>query len=71
MYNTSTSLNIHPHGNECPEVEIRSFDSPQPFKVFRIKLSGSEVTIYFTSNDQHDQFIERLKTLVVGETLNV
>jgi hypothetical protein len=71
MYNTSTSLNIHPHGDECPQVEVRSHDTPRPFKVFRIKLNGSEVTIYFDSNDQYDQFIERLKTLVVGETLNV
>lgn len=71
MYNTSTSLNIHPHGNDCPQLEIRTFDTPRPFKVFKIKLSGNEITIYFDSDDQYDQFIERLKALVVSEAINV
>lgn len=68
MYNTSSSINIHPSGDKCLDLTIKTHDAPMPFKVFKIKFDGNEINIFLTSDIQYDQLIDEMKSLIADCT---
>jgi len=73
MYNTSTSTSLHIGHDQVPQVTIDTHyipnendvtDDKLSFHVFKITTSGSEINYFFKSDEQLNEFIGNLRSLM-------